>query len=237
LSIWGLISVDSLCRPVHSVTSQTNWQAKEAQYFPSLLFTYLHFSSSSILFFLYIYFLHNNSLCSFPCILLRPLFHTWYVTSSVHSRYVGHSKYTGLCRSFLLRGSLQIENLEEKLSPFSYILLCCREFQFSSSQLLFEGCLPVFGRESTRVSNKNVDVVHFYWSILFKFLIGSGPLVSAGWYLYCKHSHLPWQPQKMGHSHWPLSWVNNNIFINCKWVDTRWQWLFYMYTKYDIDYY
>jgi hypothetical protein len=27
------------------------------------------------------------------------------------------------------------------------------------------------------------------------------------------------------------------IFINCKWVDTRWQWLFYMYTKYDIDYY
>jgi hypothetical protein len=30
---------------------------------------------------------------------------------------------------------------------------------------------------------------------------------------------------------------NNNIFINCKWVDTQWQWLFYMYTKYDIDYY
>jgi hypothetical protein len=27
------------------------------------------------------------------------------------------------------------------------------------------------------------------------------------------------------------------IVINCKWVDTRWQWLFYMYTKYDIDYY
>jgi hypothetical protein len=27
------------------------------------------------------------------------------------------------------------------------------------------------------------------------------------------------------------------IFINCKWIDTRWQWLFYMYTKYDIDYY
>jgi hypothetical protein len=27
------------------------------------------------------------------------------------------------------------------------------------------------------------------------------------------------------------------IFINCNWVDTRWQWLFYMYTKYDIDYY
>jgi hypothetical protein len=25
------------------------------------------------------------------------------------------------------------------------------------------------------------------------------------------------------------------IFINCNWVDTRWQWLFYMYTKYDID--
>jgi hypothetical protein len=28
---------------------------------------------------------------------------------------------------------------------------------------------------------------------------------------------------------------NNNI--NCQWVDTRWQWLFYMYIKYDIDYY
>jgi hypothetical protein len=27
------------------------------------------------------------------------------------------------------------------------------------------------------------------------------------------------------------------IFINCKWVDTRWQWLFYVYTKCDIDYY
>jgi hypothetical protein len=33
---------------------------------------------------------------------------------------------------------------------------------------------------------------------------------------------------------------NNNIIIiiiNCNWVDTRWQWLFYMYTKYDIGYY
>jgi hypothetical protein len=27
------------------------------------------------------------------------------------------------------------------------------------------------------------------------------------------------------------------IIINCNWVDTRWQWLFYMCTKYDIDYY
>jgi hypothetical protein len=27
------------------------------------------------------------------------------------------------------------------------------------------------------------------------------------------------------------------IIINCKWVDTRWQWLFYMYTECDIDYY
>jgi hypothetical protein len=27
------------------------------------------------------------------------------------------------------------------------------------------------------------------------------------------------------------------IIINCNWVDTRWQWLFYMYTKYDIGYY
>jgi hypothetical protein len=27
------------------------------------------------------------------------------------------------------------------------------------------------------------------------------------------------------------------ICINCNWVDTRWQWLFYMYTKYDTGYY
>ena len=24
------------------------------------------------------------------------------------------------------------------------------------------------------------------------------------------------------------------IFINCNWVVTRWQWLFYMYTKYEL---
>ena len=27
------------------------------------------------------------------------------------------------------------------------------------------------------------------------------------------------------------------IIINCNWVVTRWQWLFYMYTEYEIDYY
>ena len=26
------------------------------------------------------------------------------------------------------------------------------------------------------------------------------------------------------------------ISINCNWVVTRWQWLFYMYTKYEADY-
>jgi len=26
------------------------------------------------------------------------------------------------------------------------------------------------------------------------------------------------------------------IFINCNWVVTRWQWLFYIYTKYEIGY-
>ena len=26
------------------------------------------------------------------------------------------------------------------------------------------------------------------------------------------------------------------IFINCNWIVTRWQWLFYMYTKYEIGY-
>jgi len=29
---------------------------------------------------------------------------------------------------------------------------------------------------------------------------------------------------------------NNNIFINCNWVVTRWQLLFYMYTKHEIGY-
>jgi uncharacterized integral membrane protein len=27
------------------------------------------------------------------------------------------------------------------------------------------------------------------------------------------------------------------LFINCNLDDARWQWLFYMYTKYDIGYY
>ena len=27
------------------------------------------------------------------------------------------------------------------------------------------------------------------------------------------------------------------IFIYCNWVVSRWQWLFYMYTKYEIGYY
>jgi len=26
------------------------------------------------------------------------------------------------------------------------------------------------------------------------------------------------------------------IFINCNWVVTRWQWLFYMYTEYENGY-
>jgi hypothetical protein len=26
------------------------------------------------------------------------------------------------------------------------------------------------------------------------------------------------------------------IIINCNWVVTRWRWLFYMYTKYEIGY-
>jgi len=44
-----------------------------------------------------------------------------------------------------------------------------------------------------------------------------------------------------------VSTVNNNnnnnnyyyyyLFIYCSWVVTRWQWLFYMYTKYEIGYY
>ena len=29
---------------------------------------------------------------------------------------------------------------------------------------------------------------------------------------------------------------NIYLFINCSWVVTRWQWLFYMYTEYEIGY-
>ena len=25
------------------------------------------------------------------------------------------------------------------------------------------------------------------------------------------------------------------IFVNCNWIVTRWQWLFYMYTKHEMD--
>jgi len=31
--------------------------------------------------------------------------------------------------------------------------------------------------------------------------------------------------------------IRYDIFINCNWVVTRWQWLFYMYTKHEISYY
>jgi len=27
------------------------------------------------------------------------------------------------------------------------------------------------------------------------------------------------------------------VFINCNWVVSRWQWLFYMFTEYEIGYY
>ena len=33
-----------------------------------------------------------------------------------------------------------------------------------------------------------------------------------------------------------LSHIIIIIIINCNWVVTRWQWLFYMYTKYEIGY-
>ena len=31
--------------------------------------------------------------------------------------------------------------------------------------------------------------------------------------------------------------ITTTTTINCNWVVTRWQWLFYMYTKYEIFYY
>ena len=40
------------------------------------------------------------------------------------------------------------------------------------------------------------------------------------------------------HMIWYMIWYNIIIiFIYCNWVVTRWQWLFYMYTKYEIGYY
>ena len=39
--------------------------------------------------------------------------------------------------------------------------------------------------------------------------------------------------------HFPilLDKIHLIIFVYCNWVVTRWQWLFYMYTKYEIGYY
>ena len=34
----------------------------------------------------------------------------------------------------------------------------------------------------------------------------------------------------------PLGLIIIIIIINCNWVVTRWQWLFYMYAKYEIGY-
>ena len=33
-----------------------------------------------------------------------------------------------------------------------------------------------------------------------------------------------------------INFIITIIIINCNWVVTRWQWLFYMYTKYEIGY-
>ena len=40
------------------------------------------------------------------------------------------------------------------------------------------------------------------------------------------------------HNNWEhvLHFIIIIIIINCNWVVTRWQWLFYMYTKYKIGY-
>ena len=35
---------------------------------------------------------------------------------------------------------------------------------------------------------------------------------------------------------WPTLYNNNNNIINWNWIVTRWQWLFYMYTEYEIGY-
>jgi len=42
------------------------------------------------------------------------------------------------------------------------------------------------------------------------------------------------------HMPWDLNTTTTTIIIiiiYCNWVVTRWQWLFYMYTKYEIGYY
>jgi len=55
-------------------------------------------------------------------------------------------------------------------------------------------------------------------------------------------------PQRFYRGFWSLMlyrWVSVSrsfeeiiiIFINCNWVVTRWQWLFYMYTEHEIGYY
>ena len=54
--------------------------------------------------------------------------------------------------------------------------------------------------------------------------------VSGGdhrWFKRCTRKKCLWQETY-------ISYNNNNN--NCNWVLTRWQWLFYMYTKYEIGY-
>ena len=39
-----------------------------------------------------------------------------------------------------------------------------------------------------------------------------------------------------GMLHYPVCVPEKKKIINCNWVATSWQWLFYMYTKYEIGY-
>ena len=54
------------------------------------------------------------------------------------------------------------------------------------------------------------------------------------------HGHLNFQILIRQSVCWPYIIVKIIIIIiiviNCNWVVTRWQWLFYMYTKYEIGY-
>jgi hypothetical protein len=49
----------------------------------------------------------------------------------------------------------------------------------------------------------------------------------GAWAFHAGYLRLQTHPQNM----WYLLIIIIIIFINCKWVGTRWQWLFYMYTE------
>jgi hypothetical protein len=66
---------------------------------------------------------------------------------------------------------------------------------------------------------------HLYLKSRFR-ISGVIPLLALHAFMACKGKHLPL---------YIIIIIIIIIFIYCNWVVTQWQWLFYMYTKYEIS--